>query len=227
MNMVRQTLRNVSACLIGSLAVAASVHAQDPRVEIGGTAGYTLSDGVTFDGVLADDGNIYDGIEPKDSFSWSLSLGFLINPNVEIGFLYGQQKSTLQVTGTNTREIGDQDLDNYHGYFAFNFGESDATVRPYFMIGAGATRYGSVPFTVGAVSGETESNTKFSGIAGAGFKLYPSPRVGVNIGVRWVPTYIKSDEVGWWCDPYWGCYVVGDAQYSNQFHFQGGLFFRF
>ena len=227
MNMVRQRLRNVSACLIGSLAVAASAQAQDPRVEIGGTAGWTYSDGVTFDGVLADDGNIYGGIEPKDSFSYSLNLGFLVNPNVEIGFLFGQQKSTLQVFGTATRDINDQNIDNYHGYATFMFGDSAAKARPYLMIGAGATKYASVPFTVGSVSGETNSNTKFSGIGGAGVKIYPSPRVGINLGVRWVPTYIKSDEEGWWCDPYWGCYVVGDAQYSNQFHLQGGLFFRF
>jgi opacity protein-like surface antigen len=225
--MVRHTVRNAVVCAIGALALAATAHAQDPRVEIGGTAGWTFSDGVTFDGVHADDGNIYNGIEPKDSFSYSVNLGFYASPNVEIGFLFGQQKSTLQVIGTTTREIGDQSLDNYHGYVAYNFGEPGAKVRPYLMVGAGVTRYGSVPFTVGSVSSETESNTKFSGIAGAGLKLFPSPKVGVNLGVRWVPTYIKSEATGWWCDPFWGCYVVGDAQYSNQFHLQGGLILRF
>src|SRR5262245_61639815 len=88
LNMFRQRLRIVLACLTGSLAVAASAHAQDPRVEIGGMAGWTFSDGVTFDNVLADDGNIYNGIEPKDSFSYGLNIGFLVNPNVEVGFLF-------------------------------------------------------------------------------------------------------------------------------------------
>src|SRR5262245_23001454 len=97
MTMFGQRLRSVLACMIGSLAVAATAHAQDPRVEIGANAGWTFSDGVTFDGVLADDGNIYSGVEPKDAFSYSLSLGFLVNPNVEVGFLFGQQKSALQV----------------------------------------------------------------------------------------------------------------------------------
>jgi len=45
--------------------------------------------------------------------------------------------------------------------------------------------------------------------------------------VRWTPTYIKSDAAGWWCDPYWGCYLVGNAQYSNQFDINGGVTFRF
>jgi len=42
-----------------------------------------------------------------------------------------------------------------------------------------------------------------------------------------IDDYIKSDAEGYWCDPYWGCYVVGDAQYSNQFGFSGGITLRF
>ena len=46
---------------------------------------------------------------------------------------------------------------------------------------------------------------------------------------RWTPNYIKSDPAGVWCSPYWfyGCYVVGDPQYANQFELSGGLSFRF
>ncbi len=32
---------------------------------------------------------------------------------------------------------------------------------------------------------------------------------------------------GWWCDPFWGCYLVGDAQYANRFELAGGITFRF
>jgi hypothetical protein len=51
--------------------------------------------------------------------------------------------------------------------------------------------------------------------------------IGARFGVRSTPTYIKTDEAGWWCDPWWGCYVVGDAQYSNQFEMSGGIMLRF
>jgi hypothetical protein len=44
--------------------------------------------------------------------------------------------------------------------------------------------------------------------------------------MHWTPTYIKSDPGGWWCG-YYGCYLVGDAQYSNQLHFVGGVTARF
>jgi hypothetical protein len=57
--------------------------------------------------------------------------------------------------------------------------------------------------------------------------MFPSPNFGIRLEARWTPTYIKSDAAGWWCDPYWGCYVVGDSQYSNQFEVSGGVILRF
>jgi opacity protein-like surface antigen len=115
----------------------------------------------------------------------------------------------------------------YHGYFAYNFGPADSPVRPYVLGGIGATSYASVPFTFAGVSRETGGDTQFSTTWGAGVKFVPSRGIGVRAGVQWTPTYIKSDAVGWWCDPFWGCYVVGDAQYANQFSFNGGVIFRF
>ena len=50
-------------------------------------------------------------------------------------------------------------------------------------------------------------------------KFYGTSKVGARVGVPWTPTYIKSEAAGYWCDPYWGCYLVGNAQYSNQFEF--------
>jgi hypothetical protein len=211
------------------VALAASAAwAQDPRVEIGAVGAWTLSDGVEGASVLGGDGNFYNSIEPKDAFSYSLSLGFFVTPNVEIGGLFSQQKSKMVIGGTAERELGDWSVDNYHGYVAFNSGDADSAARFYFLGGLGATRYGSLSFTsVTGQAREIGGETQFSTTWGAGVKLYPSRNVGLRLGARWTPTYIKSDAAGWWCDPYWGCYVVGDAQYSNQFEFGGGLTFRF
>jgi opacity protein-like surface antigen len=118
-------------------------------------------------------------------------------------------------------------VNNYHGYAAYNFGESDAKVRPYLLGGLGATHYNAVDFTVGNTTRETEGNYQFSTTWGAGVKIYPTERVGLKLGARWTPTYIKSDTTGWWCDPYWGCFVTSDAQFSNQFAFTGGVTIRF
>lgn len=208
------------------LVAAAPVIAQ-PRVEVSGLIGWTFSDGVTGDPVLAGDGNIYDEIDVADSFSWGFGVGVLATDNVEVGFMFGRQESRLDVKGTNTVEVGDMPVSTYHGYFAYNFGTADSPVRPYVLGGLGATTFGGVDFAVGGIAGRTESDTQFSTTWGAGVKFFPAPGAGIRVGVRWTPTYIKSDAAGWWCDPFWGCYVVGDAQYSNQFEFNGGVTVRF
>jgi hypothetical protein len=206
--------------------VSSPVFAQ--RAEVSGLFGWTLSDGVTSDGVLAPDGNIYDAVDVKDSFSWGFDIGVNATDNIQVGFLFGQQLSTLGLEGTATREVGDLAINTYHPYVAFNAGARDARVRPYLLVGFGATNYGSVDFTrADGTAASTGSETQFSTTWGAGVKVFGSSNVGFRAGLQWTPTYIKTDSEGWWCDPYWGCYVVGDAQYANQFQFNGGVTIRF
>lgn len=210
------------------LVVSAAPAFAQPRAEVGIFLGWTFSDGVSGQSILAGDGNIYDRVDPKDSVSWGFDVGVFVSPSAEVGFIYQNQPTTLEIGGTNTREVGDLSVNQYHGYFAYNFGEPDAPIRPYILAGFGATSYGDVNFTrLNGASGTIGGSTKYSSTIGAGIKGYPSPHVGYRAGVRWTPTYIKSDAAGYWCDPYWGCYVVGDAQYSNAFDFNGGVTFRF
>ena len=213
---------------LAAILVAAPSRAQDSKVEISGLAGWTLSDGVSGASILAADGNIYNEIGPKDSFSWGLTIGYVLNENYTLEFMYDQQVSKLEVQGTATREIGDFKINSYHGAIVWNGGPADSTMRPFFFLGAGATSYPGVDFTgVNGDQREIGGNSKFSGTLGAGLKVYPGSNVGLKFQARWTPTYIKSDTEGYWCDPYWGCYVVGDAQYANQFGFTGGITLRF
>jgi hypothetical protein len=218
--------RVMAMVVLAIFVLAAPAAAQ--RVEVSGLVGWTFSDGVDGDGVLAGDGNIYDEVDVKDSFSWGFDVGVNATDNVQVGFLFGQQLSTMVLKGTAERELGDLNVNTYHPYVAFNFGARDAAVRPYLMVGFGATNYGSVDFTfANGTPGTTQSDTQFSTTWGAGVKAFGGSNVGFRAGVQWTPTYIKSDSEGWWCDPYWGCYVVGDAKYANQFQFNGGVVFRF
>jgi outer membrane protein W len=219
-----QQLVTALLCVVMLTPAVASAQA---RVEVSGIAAWTLSDGVEGDGIRALDGNIYDAIDIKDSFSWGFGVGFNVSETAEVGFLFNQQMSTLRVQGTNTVDVGDMNVTSYHPYFAYNFGESDATVRPFILLGLGATSYASVPFTRPGFSGETGGDTQFSTTWAAGVKYFASPNVGVRLSATWTPTYITTESGGWWCDPYWGCYVVGDSKYANQFHFNGGITFRF
>lgn len=210
-----------------ALLVAVPAQAQDPRVEFQGWVGYTFSDGVTGDTIQGGDGNLYNQIEPKNSASYGLSLGFFATENVQVGFLWDRQDSTLVASGNTTSEVSPMNVDNYHGFVSYNFGDVDDPVRPYILGGLGATRYSNVTVMGPEQTFDVSASTRFSTTWGLGVKIYPARSFGFFGGVRWTPTYIKSDATGWWCDPFWGCWVVGSAQYSNQWEFEGGISLRF
>jgi hypothetical protein len=197
-----------------------------PRVELGARVGWTLADGVSGDEYQAADGNRYDRVDPQDSASVGLSFGVFLTENAEIEFLFGRQSTTLEASGTQTVEIGDVSIDTYHGLFAYNWGPGRAAVRPYVFFGLGMTRYGDVTFTAQDQQRTIDGGSRFSTTFGGGVKAYFGA-LGVRFEGRLTPTYIKSDDTSWWCDPYWGCYVVGDAQYANQFEISGGISVRF
>jgi opacity protein-like surface antigen len=234
------TSRIVLATIV-TASLGAAAWAQDPRFEASGSIGWTFSDGVT--GSATDRfGNEFTRIDPQDAFSWNVRAAFLVNHNMEVGALFAMQSSNLGITVRNVTtttgepfKIGDENLYNYHGYLAYNFGES-SKIRPYVLFGLGATQFGDVSVNLAKVPVQVDStqqqrtipgSTKFSTLWGAGVKVYPSKSIGLRLEGRWTPTYVKSDSAGWWCDPYWGCYVVGNAQYSNQWELSGGITLRF
>ena len=219
--------KRIALLVCALLPAMAAPAAAQARVEVSGFVGWALSDGVSGNAVLAPDGNIYDRLDPEDSVLYGFSAGYLVTPQVELGFLYSTQPTKLILGGTSDRDFGDMTVNTYHGYFAYNFGEEEAPVRPFILIGLGATSFGSVDAVVAGVSREIPGETQFSGTLAAGVKFFFHKNVGARAAFRFTPTYIKSDAAGWWCDPFWGCYLVGDAQYSNQVEFSGGITFRF
>jgi opacity protein-like surface antigen len=220
-------IRRATLCVLLMIGLVSPALAQEPKVTVGAVFGWTFSDGASGDAVKAPDGNTYNRLDPKDSLSFGFNVGYLVNSAAEVGFLFGRQQSALVADGTATKEISDLGISNYHGYFAYNFGESDATIRPYAFIGVGATSYSEVSAVVAGATRTLPGQTRFSTTWGGGVKVYPTPNAGFQAGIRWTPTYIKSDADGWWCDPWYGCYIVGDAQYANQWEFAGGVSFRF
>jgi OprF membrane domain len=208
------------------LAGTTSTFAQH-RVEASAMFGWSFNDGVSStQTIIAMNGNAYNRIDPKDTGLWGLGIGLMLSEQTEAGFMWNHQGSKLVAggaLGTPDREIGNMSINNYHGYLSYNFGESGTKIRPFVYGGLGATSFGNVDFGMGTIGG----NTQFSTTWGTGVKYFVSPKIGIRAGASWTPVYIKSDASGYWCDPYWGCYLVGDAQYSNQFHLTGGVTFRF
>src|SRR5262245_21461329 len=129
--------------IVGGAPASAQV-----KVELSGFAGWVFSDGVSGDATIGAEGQIYDRIDPKDSGNFGFSGGVLLTDYAEVGFMYQRQMSTLLVSGTSEREIGDLAVTNYHGYFGYNWGEADAKVRPFFFGGLGATNFGQVTGTI-------------------------------------------------------------------------------
>lgn len=212
------------------LAATGTGWAQTHRVEASVYAGWTFLDGVSGQTIIAGDGQTYNRVDPKDSGVFGLSLGYLVNENAEVGFQFTTLPSELVlggVLGSPDRDLGSLKLLNYHGYFSYNFGVDGSRIRPFAYGGLGASHFGSVDFNTPFRSGTIGGNTQFSTTWGVGAKYYVSPKVGIRLAFSWTPSYIKSDATGYWCDPFWGCYLVGDPQYSNQFHLTGGATFGF
>jgi hypothetical protein len=232
-------LREVSRLVVcASVLMATPLSAQSSKrkhVDISVLAGWTLSDGVDANGGVWTTVNppiqSYDRVDPKDSFKWGLTAGFLATEHEEIGFQYGQQSTKLVaggVQGTPDREIADFKVTTYHGYTRHHWFDEKAPVRPYALFGLGATTYGSLSF-VGLSGSQVNiaGRSEFSTTYGGGATFFFSPSVGARAGVQWTPTYIKNDIDGYWCNPSWGCSTVVNVQFSSQWDLDGGFTVRF
>ena len=206
-------------------ASAVTVSAQDKKIELTGFFGYTLSEGIEGDGVIID-GTLFNSINPTNALSYGFTFGYFVTENVEVGFLYDQQDSTLEIKGPTVKEeLGDMKVRNYHGIFTYNWGDDRSVARPFLLGGVGATQYSPGDIMGAAVEG----NTRFSSTWGGGIKIFPGENVGIQLMGRWTPTYIKSDPGGIWCSPFWpfACWPVSNPDYANQFEFSGGIALRF
>jgi hypothetical protein len=207
----------------GLLALTSTPALAQVQAEASATIGWTFSDGVSFSATPVN-GITYSRIDPKDGVSFGLSFGVYVSPESELEFVWNRQSTHFEVTGTGaTVSSADTHIDTYHGNYVYNFHEVDTPVHPFISIGLGATSFGDMVFPGRTLSGVS----KFSWELGTGVKMYPSKNAGIKAGVRWVPTYIKTDQTGWWCDPFWGCAPVGNVQYANQFELYGGVTFKF
>ena len=81
--------------------------------------GYTGSEGVkTAPGSLI--GQVVDEVNPTSGFSYGAAFGYFVTEQTQIGFQVAQQASTLELVGTNSRELTDLKVNNYHGIFTYN-----------------------------------------------------------------------------------------------------------
>jgi len=213
----------VALCL---MLGASWMFAQEKKFEFNGLIGYTLSEGVDVTPQEDDDLGI-DRLSPKSAFSYGLGVDYLFTENFAVGFNFAQERSTLRarVEGLEGVDITSMNVNNYHGLLTYNFNDEDNPLRPYVFGGLGATNYG--PDSIDGRS--VEGGTKFSTTWGGGVKYFTTDHLGVRAGVRWTPTYIKSEASGVWCSPYWpwNCWLMANPNYSHQFELNAGIILRF
>jgi hypothetical protein len=108
------------------------------------------------------------------------------------------------------------------GNYLFHFKEREATLRPFLLVGLGAS---SLTTDRSGVQG----TTRFTFAVGGGAKYHISKHIALRGQLRYSPTYLTTtSNGGFWCDPFWGgCWVVGNDHYLNAFDMTGGITLRF
>jgi opacity protein-like surface antigen len=219
--------------LIAMFSVAAL--AQDEKVEVGGSVGYTATSGFTIDPVLIGTTTI-NKIGVDSGFAYNIQGDYLFGENSAFGFMFAHQQSALSYRGATlggsagTTKVADLSVWNYQFPFTYNFLDSDAKVRPFLFVGLGWTQFSpgtaTIAKPIGGKQVDLQTQNQFSMSLGGGVKFFVTPKFGIKGTARWTPTYITSQADGYWCNFYY-CAVVGDLKYVNQGEFTGGVFVRF
>jgi opacity protein-like surface antigen len=212
-------------CLFLSL-ITGVTSAQEKRIEISASAGYTFSNTIPVGEVLYGDGlRIINEVGPKSGFSWGFQGDYALKDRISVGFLWQRQQSRLRLEFDSFESISftDMSVDNYHGVITYHFANKDTNFRPYVFGGFGATRYAPSPIDDISFNDEVEFSTTWGG----GVKFYPAEKVGFKLGLRWTPTHVRSDTSGIFCNSRFGCWLIGPSTYSNQVDLGAGILFRF
>jgi hypothetical protein len=160
-------------------------------------------------------------VEVDEDVSYGLGAYWEISSNSEVGVRWSHNPTALMfepVGGFEPLIAFDMDIDTIHGEFLIG-GNRRSRNWAYLILGLGAT--------ILSPDGDLDSETRFSGTIGGGFRFGFSPRVGLRLEGRWLPTYLYSTDAGYWCDPFFGCYVVADDTFLSQFEGAAAIGIRF
>ena len=217
--------RRIAFVFLAVMLVTRLASAQ--RAEASFNIGYSASEGITSDQRPLF-GQLYDTVAVDSGASVNFTFGVNVTPNSQVEFLWARQNSRLQADGPGGKlPFSELACLQLHVQLRLSPrpqrrpGPAVLLWRPWrdelLVWGHPRCR------RRGNIDGETRFSTNFGG----GVKFYFTPKIGAKVGVRWTPTYIKSEAAGVWCDPFYGCWPLVDNQYSNQFETAGGITVRF
>lgn len=164
--------------------------------------------------------DLISDVEVDEDVSYGLGAYWATSQSSEVGIRWSHNPSalTFQPAVGDRLTAFDLDIDTIHGEFLIG-GNRRSRNWGYFILGIGAT--------ILSPDGDRDAETRFSGTIGGGFRFGFTPNVGLRLEGRWMPTYLYSTDAGYWCDPFFGCYVVADDTFLSQFEGAAAIGIRF
>jgi opacity protein-like surface antigen len=167
---------------------------------------------------------LYKRVDVQNGLNYGVSVGYLIGTRTGLEFIWNHnQAGTLaqSVTGGPDRKVFNLKSNQYLGDFVVHFKDRESRLRPFVLVGAGATN-------LAPDRSHVHSITRFAWVFGGGVKYNFSKHLGVRLQAKWSPTYINTLTEGVWCDPFWsGCWEKGDSVFLKEFDGTAGLILRF
>ncbi|HXV63940.1 MAG TPA: outer membrane beta-barrel protein [Vicinamibacteria bacterium] len=200
-----------AAILLATVSTASIASAQE-RVEISPFFGYQVGGGVTsFPGRLDVDADT----------SYGVFVDLRVRPDATIQLLYDRQDTVLSFRSSDpfspTQVSAGLSIEYFHFGGTVEF--SEESLRPYFALTVGATRFDPAPAEFG-------DEWRFSIGFGGGVKTFLSNRVGLRLDGRVWPTFLNT-RGGFFCSLPGGCLVSIEADLVYQANATVGFFFVF
>jgi Outer membrane protein beta-barrel domain len=188
------------------------------NIELTGSIGRQWNGGLDLSTTL------FHRIDVKNGLAFGLGAGYLLGNRYAVEFMWAYDKADAVAQpagGGADRKLFMLDTNQYFGNVLFHFAGRGKWVRPFLLIGAGATNLH--PGRVGV-----DGTTRLAGDLGVGVKYNFSRRLGLRLQAKWSPAYIATTRAGYWCDPFWGgCWAVGNDHFLNEFDTTAGVTLRF
>jgi opacity protein-like surface antigen len=198
------------------LTIAAADSAAQQRVEIQPFFGGRFGGGFDVSAPTFGGGFRLAEVDFESGPAYGFTAGVFVSQMIQLEFLLSRQDTGIEIDGV---KISDASHTQYHGNVLFHFLDEDSRVRPYILIGMGAS-------TVSPDLAGNHDVTKFSYGLGGGVKTYFSDHVGMRFQARLAPTYVTT-EPAIFCDVFGFCWAVDAAVYSYQTEATVGVSFRF
>jgi hypothetical protein len=167
-----------------------------------------------------------ESVDVTPALSFGLAMEYAIRPNATLELLWSHQDSELKVDYRQTPPEGYNDrlthlnVDTFQIGGLWQFGTYGDSFRPYLDFLLGMSILTPAP--------QFSTLTRFSGSVGGGVKYFHSDKLGLRLGLRFMPIYVNSTSSGYgYCDPWYGCYTYYDSNFIYQWDLHTGLSFRF